>query len=498
MADTNATRMGFQREATAGVIPNPFSLQRLRYTGAPDLGQTPNVVESEEILDSGELTDTALVSVDVGGSVNIEFSHESYDDLLEAAMRGTYSAKRELRLESDAVGDMDITAPNVIISGATAGLIVGDIVYLDGFVNAANSGAFEISVVNSNVDYNVTLVGGGAAALVTEAAPVLSATADEGKMHKIGITLAATEIDGAAPSGGQAVLTFTGTTLTSEGLSAGDYIQITGWSQIPANDGLYRIVSVDSATQLTVDQLPEDYAADDGTGADFVMYFCEILQNATDRFTYTLQELFTDIGTNPTQTRQVLSGMGANLLSLQIDSEALVNGSLSFVGTQAKYAEAEETAETFKESPGTTPLNSSSDVARIFEGGSSLADVNCVQSMSLEINNNLEKKPCVGKTGGAGFRRGTFSVSGNLTTYFDDKSKVEKVISQVETSLAIGFKDTVNRGYVVDMPRVKLTEGGPSIPGRNDDVIAQLAYTALRGNAPTQYTAKICRFWALV
>jgi len=493
MADTNATRLGFIREVTAGVIPASPAFQRLRYTGAPDLGQTPTTVESEEILDSGELSDTALTAIDVGGSVNIEFSHESYDDPLEAAMRGTYQTKRALKTQAS--HGLNITGPSTVSCSTTAGIVIGDIIYLDGYANTLNSGAFEVSAVTLDTSYTVTQIGGAAATLATESAPA-GATA-----HKIGFVLAATEVVGSAQSGGQATLTFTGTTLTSESLSPGDYIQITGWadglSNGATNDGLYRIVSVDSATALTVDQLPAGYAADDGAGADFVVYMGERLFNEKDRYTYTLQEVFTDIGTDPNFLRQVLSGMGLNTLGLTIEAESLITGAINFVGTTAKYANAPESGETFVESPTTSPLNSSSDVARIFEAGSALDNVNCVQSMSLDINNNLEKKPCVGKTGGAGFRRGTFSVSGSLTTYFDDESQVQKVISQAETSLALGFTDTVGRGYVFDMPRVKLTEGGPSVPGRNDDVIAQLAYTALR--SPVYgYTLKLMRFWALV
>jgi len=491
MADTNATRLGFIREVTAGVIPASPAFTRLRYTGAPDLGQTPNTVESEEILDSGELTDTALVSIDIGGSINLELSHESYDNLLEGAMRGTYQAKRGEK--DQPTHGLNITAPNTIACSTTAGIAVGDIIYLDGYANSANAGVFEVSVVTLDTDYEVTLVGGGAAGLVTETAPA-GAT-----VHQVGFTAAATEISGSAPTSGQATLTFSGAApdLTTLSLEAGDYIQITGWDVNAANDGFYRIVSVDSSTVLTVDQLPTGYAIDNGTGGDFVVYLGERLANSSDRFTYTIQEVFTDIGTDPNFTRQVLSGMGVNQFTLNVEAESLITGSMSFVGETAKYDTVPESGETFVDPFTTTPLNSSSDVARIFEAGATVESVGCVQSMSVEINNNLEKRPCVGKVGGDGFRRGTYSVSGSLTTYFDDKSQVEKVISQEETSLSLGFKDTASRGILIDMPRVKLTEGGPSVPGRNDDVIAQLAYTALRSQT-FGYTTKLMRFWALV
>lgn len=489
MADTNATRLGFIRESVAGQIPASPAFQRLRYTGAPDFGQTPNTVESEEILDSGELTDTALVSVDIGGSVNIEFSHESYDDLLEAAIRGTYQAKRA---EKTQPGEgLDIVDANTINISDTSGLAVGDVVYLNGYSLAANTGAFEISSISANVSIDVTLIGGAASSLAAETAPATAV------VHKIG-DAGATSVAASAAVGGQATLTFVGTSFLSDALEAGDYVQVDGFDPAEeANNGFYRLVTAPASdTELVVDQLPDGYT-DAVAGGTPVIYFGERLNNATDRFTYTLQEVFTDITTpGPDPTRQVLQGCGVNQLTLNVESESLITGSMSFVGEAAKYATIIESGETFVESPQTTPLNSSSDVARIFEAGDSLEDVNCVQSMSVEINNNLEKRPCVGKVGGAGFRRGTFSVSGSLTTYFDDESKVAKVISQEETSLALGFTDTVNRAYLFDMPRVKLTEGGPSIPGRNDDVIAQLAYTALRSQV-FGYTMKLMRFWTV-
>jgi hypothetical protein len=486
MADTNATRLGFIREVTAGLLPASPAFTRFRYTGAPDLGKTPTSQESEEILDSGELTDTSVTAQDIGGSVNIEFSHESYDDLLEGAMRGTYQTKRAEKTQ--ALG-LDVSDANTILVTTTAPLAIGDVIFTQGYANGANNGVFVISAVVVDVSIDVTLIGGGAPGLIAETAPAGAA------FHVVGDD-AATNIDASAASGGTATLTATGADWTTYGLLPGDFIRVIGFSQNVANDGFYRVVDATSATVLTVDQLPDGYAADDGTGGDFVIFLGERLQNATDRFTYSIQELFTDVNvTGPNELRQLLFGCGVNLLSLQIDSEAFVTGSMTFVGEDAVFRNVLESGETFVEAPATTPLNTSSDVARVFEGGGALDSSNCVQSMSVEVNNNLEKKPCVGKVGGAGFRRGQYSVSGAMTTYFDDESKVEKVTNNTETSINLGFIDPAGRSYVLDMPRVKFTEGGPSVPGRNDDVIADLAYQALR-DATFGYTTKLMRFWA--
>ena len=482
MSDTNAVRLGFVRESVAGEVPTTPVFRRFRFTGAPDLGQAPKTVESEEILDDGQRTDLIVVATDIAGSANFEMSFGAHDSLYEAALRGTFQARTSKTQPTHGLN----TTTTTFACSTTAGIAVGDLVASEGYVNAANNGLFAVTTVTANTSYTVTAIGGGAPGLVAETAPAGAVLRNVGRGFSSGISIG-------APSGGLSVLTGVGTNFsTGLSLEAGDYIRLAGFST-PANNGYVRVVTITSDTVMTVDRLPTGFAAEAGTATNRVL-LGERLKNATSRFTYTLQEMFTDIGTAPANTRQLLSGMGVNVLNLNIDSESVVTGQMSFIGQSAAYTIADVSGETFVEAEKWTPLNSSVDVGRIGEGGLPLDTINLPQAMKIEVNNNLAKRSAIGRIGGAGFRRGQFTVSGSLDCYFDDKSKVEKVIAGTETSLDLQFNDTSFHGVVIDFPRVKFSSGAPPVPGRNDDVVVALNWDALKDKT-LLYTMKMMRFY---
>ncbi len=479
MSDSNAVRLAWVRESVENTIPATPVFRRLRYTGAPDLAGAPVTTESEEILDDGQLSDLIVVARNVGGSVDFEPSYGAHDTFLEAAIRGTWQTRTT---KTQALG-LNVADANTINMSDTSGLAVADLVATENYGTAVNNGLFQVAAVSAGVSIDVTLVGGGATSLVAETAPATAVLRVVGRLYTGGITIG-------TPAGGQAVLTGVSTNFTSLSLEAGDWIRLGGYATL-ANNGYVRIVSITSATVMTVDRLPTGFAAEAGASGNRI-FFGERLKNEIARYSYTLQELFTDIGTAPNNTRQLLSGMGLNTLSLSVTSEQVLTGQMSFIGQSSSYATAPIAGETFTEAERFTPYNASADVARIGEAGTTLT-ANLPTEMTIEINNNLAKRPAIGRIGGAGFRRGQFSVSGTLNTYFDDKSLVEKVINNTETGLDLVINDTASHAVVLDFPRVKYATGAPPVPGRNQDVLASLEWRALK-HQTLNYTMKVMRF----
>lgn len=483
MSDTNAARLAYVKEVTENVIPTNPIFTRFRYTGAPDLAQAPRTAESNEIIDDGQLSDLSLVAKDIGGSVNIELSYNAFSSFLEAAIRGTYQARTT---KTQAANGLNVTGAAVFACTTdTSGIAVGDLIATEGYVNAANNGLFQVSTVTSNTSYTVTLVGGGAPNLVIETATSACLLRNVGRNYASGVSIG-------APSGGLSTLTGVGTNFTSMGWEVGDWIKLFGYATA-ANNGYVRINTITSATVIVVDRLPTGFAAEGGTATNCV-FVGERLKNATDKTTFTLQELFTDLGTAPNNTRALFSGMNVNTMQLSVDAEQIVTGQISFLGQSASYATAPIAGETFVEAPKFTPMNASSDVARIGEGGSSLDTTNLPQKFSININNNLAKRAAIGRVGGAGVRRGQFSVSGELDMYFDDKTKLDKVIANTETSLDLVLTDTSSHASIFDLPRVKFSQGSAPVSGRNADVLANLQYVALKDKT-LLYTIKKMRFW---
>lgn len=89
MASGSDLRVALVAEATFGVTPSTPSFETLRLTSG-GLSTTKETVVSEEIRNDQNITDELQVGQDVAGSYPFEMSYGSFDDLIEAALGGTW------------------------------------------------------------------------------------------------------------------------------------------------------------------------------------------------------------------------------------------------------------------------------------------------------------------------------------------------------------------------------------------------------------------------
>jgi hypothetical protein len=134
-------------------------------------------------------------------------------------------------------------------------------------------------------------------------------------------------------------------------------------------------------------------------------------------------------------------------------------------------------------------------VGQIVEAGNTIAGANFVTEATIEIENNLRERNAVGSLGAVSIGSGEFTVTGVLNTYFDDKSLAEKVVTNTESSFSISFNDNAGNTLVLDLSRVKFSEGSPEVGSKNEDVMLNLSFQAIL-NPNTGDTLKITRFSA--
>ena len=168
MSDTNRGRIAYVAESTLGTTPTDPALQILRLTSS-DLAYNKETTQSNE-LDSGRmLTDVPEVGASASGSLSIEYSPGSFDDLIEAALGGTRSSKVSLS------GGIDITAGGAgtatIVDGdangalTAAALTVGQFIFLAGFANETNNGWWQLT---ARTDDDTIVVADPSNKMVTE------------------------------------------------------------------------------------------------------------------------------------------------------------------------------------------------------------------------------------------------------------------------------------------------------------------------------------------
>ncbi len=90
MADASRHEMFYTLESSYGVVPSNPPWTPLRHTGT-NLGLSKSTLISDELRADGEIADVRHGVRQVGGDVNVEFSYTSFDDMMEAALKGTWA-----------------------------------------------------------------------------------------------------------------------------------------------------------------------------------------------------------------------------------------------------------------------------------------------------------------------------------------------------------------------------------------------------------------------
>jgi hypothetical protein len=491
MSNTNQVGLRAVLEATYGIVPAAPDLEELCFTGAPNLAFTPETVTSEKIRSDRQIDDLILVGALAGGDVPSELAYDVYDLLLQGAFFNTFQDRGNRRNNE---AETQITAVDgagsftVTDEGDT--ILADDILRGEGFLLAANN-AYHIAVGGStNTSWDT------ATATAVETPPA------NAKLTVVGRRSAAGDIDAAVVPDS---LTSTILDFETIGLQVGDWIKLDGFTTETQNNEFVRILAI-APNLLTLDVVPSGWAAATPAGAVDI-YLPERLTNGALFRSYTLEEEFSD---QTPVTFQYFRGMVVDTFTLNAAPQSVVTLQFGFSGKDAFFSENGNLASvpdqlpavdaagrvdlaTTVTFPSVDVLNSSSNVGRIARGGNPIETENFVLDYSIEIANNLRQLNAVGFIGAVDIGVGSFDVSGNLTTYFDNADLARDVINNTETSVDVRFDDDSEHAILIDSPRIKYSEGAPEVPGKDDDVTIALTYQAIR-DAAKGYTLGWFRF----
>lgn len=154
MSQTDRGRISYTEQLDCSIIPTNPVMQIIPVTGGT-LSYQKQTVESAILDSSAQPSDSVKVGAKSAGSLPIEWSADTFDDFLEAGVRGTFDAV------ISATGAHVIAATAKTITGPAASFTsakVGQWVLLSGFVqgesyagagDSTNNGWFEIATVTS-------------------------------------------------------------------------------------------------------------------------------------------------------------------------------------------------------------------------------------------------------------------------------------------------------------------------------------------------------------
>lgn len=487
MSDTNRVGLAAIEEGTYGTTPASPKFFEVPSSGQPDLGFTPQTTTSNLIRSDRQVSDLILVGGEAGGDVNSELAFGIHDRLLRGVAFSAWQARLKWTNYGGVtqISNVDGSDDEFDVSDLGAALVENDIVRAENFNVAENNGFHIVGSGSTNTAIVVT------SDLEDETTPPTNA-------HLIHVGRRADEDDIVAVSSPSPGITSSNLDFGDLGLQPGDWVVLHGrdtdsgtW---PAgNNGFCRVLLV-GQNAIVFDRVPTGWTANNGDGTTVDIYLGERLVNGVTRTGYSLERTFAD---HSPVTYQYLTGYVPDQLVISASSQSVVEANLTFVGLQSPFKDDSRlSGASTLPAPPFSVFNASSNVARLTRGGTSVvggATKNFVTEVSLTIANNLRRKNAVGFLGAAAVGAGEFNVTGSLASYFDDKSLAEEVVNNTETSMDVAFQDGLRHVFLIDVPRMKWSEGRPEVPGKNDDVVINPNFQAIA--SPFGYTTKFMRFY---
>ncbi|GAF80402.1 unnamed protein product, partial [marine sediment metagenome] len=216
----------------------------------------------------------------------------------------------------------------------------------------------------------------------------------------------------------------------------------------------------------------------------------EYVRNGTLAKSYTLELVYTDNSAGGVQSFQYYPGMRVGSMSLDITAQQRITGAVGFDGKQGFFNSGGKLpADGANLEAGTTdPMTASANVAQlVFDMDSLGAGPNVtplIQQVTMDLNGNNRIQPAVGDKFPIGIGQGTISMTGAMNMYFQDDEFFNLMTAHTYFGFTIPMLDAQGGAVIITFPKIVLTDGAPTVPGRNQDVFENKGFQAVRHPAP--------------
>lgn len=264
-----------------------------------------------------------------------------------------------------------------------------------------------------------------------------------------------------------------------DGLVVGDFITLGGFTA-PGNNVQVMLVDV---TALVLTYVGPTGMVN-GTGGTTTYKRADKLSIGITKKSLSIEKKFLDLSNKAINYR----GMLASSMELAIEYGSLITGSFQLSGNDyaaVDTASAHLTYQSYVSDPATTnSLNGSVDMPFLATDVTGTYDTEnfCIQSLNLNLSNNLTTQTCIGKAAPEDYSPGTAGIEVSLSSYLKDGNwdLLERKLTQ--DSFAIGFQVKNGGGwYGFYLPAIQVSFDDPSSQGQNQDVTMDMSGTAKVG-----------------
>lgn len=488
-ADTNYVRLSFIPEVTFNtpIANGSLALLNLPYTGESIIFDKKTVV-SEEVRDDRNVQDLVWVGADVSGGVEFEVSDYPYwyNTFLNAGLMAdsvsvtSHSSLTGAVVSAVSARESKIYGGAISVLTSTQNYANNETVVIGGktytFKTALTPTANEVLVGSDEATSIANLVAaitGGAGSGTAYAASTVTHTqvTAVGGTHIVSLSsiLVGTAGNAVATTTTAAHATFTGSTLAGgidiSALKLGR--AVTFKSLFTA--GVYSAAIIASAGVNYVTVQPA--LPNTGTVISAAEFSNSEIKNGKTRSSFFIERFYSDIAQSVGFT-----GMMIDEISLNLDSQKIIKGSMKFVGNG--YMDVGTFAPASRTLTSGNVMSASNNVAAIRFGALNAA----IKSMTITMKNNLRAQDGIGYVFPEGTGVGRTEITGTINPYFNDISTYQAMTNDQVVNLIVGMK-VGNYCLSLYMPAVKLAKGDPNGDGVNKDVMLPLNFqSVLLGN----------------
>ena len=472
-------------EQSLGVLPATPVWRELAQNSFGDFGAKVEATEREVMTTDRQMRKGMVTAVDSTAAYNIDMTQRGNEQAYCGMM---FALPHEKPTTAPIFGreglggavrlDVSTISPTAInLSAALTGVKTNDIVVLHKAKKEINNNSPQVVSAIAAGDLTVAPLNVGST-LVAEATSTAELTV-------VGHRFGAGEIT--------AVGEATQVTLTSAAagysfiadaqLSAGEWIFVGGDAAINRFDEMnpfYARIKEVTATTLVLDTTTSPVAAVVATTKQITLYYGTFIHNEEDMnkirmLSWTMERALGNDGAG-TQAEYV-KGCVASELSLSMEQRSKAAMDVSYMALDTYYRDGTQgliNGTRIKADSETPAYNMSTDVYRQRLAINSRTTMNpsalyaMVQTLSININNNVSGDTAIGQATAFDMSTGNFAVTGSLTAYFN---KVD-AIKAVRCNCTVGIDIILareNAGTVLDVPAVTL--GGSSLKIEKDTPI---------------------------
>lgn len=472
MATGSNRFLQYTKQTAPRELPDPAIFHRLRNTGGSGLINNRTNITSDEIRADRQIIESRLGQNQPDLSVPFELSFDSFDDLIQGAMGGSWIGGRVFTFN----GSVNTEGAFTLTSGEWEDHPVreGDYVVIEsedntavGYVSSIDEGT--LSVMEAS----------GLTALTTVAQTEDDIRFTTGHYATV-IDASSTTITVVADT---ATITRSLGSWTSLGVEVGDKVFFDGFAE-NANNGWKEVEAV-TTTVLTI----RDGGLSDETlnsGSLLVGTSTGFITVGTGLDFFGFEEGFTDINSGEDINGDAVTdglfhhiiGCYVSSWNLDIQPDAMLTGEFSFQGLKYSGFLKDTVADSYQE----TNTNSVFDS---FTGNLIIPDAPEIQSvitgLNFTLDNGLVRRYALMDKDAISIGDGRSDVNGSLNAYFAN-ADVSNLYERETTFIAsIRTEDLVGNSYTFGWPRIKLTSDSRDVT--ESDVTQSLNFQALGGSA---------------